>query len=122
MTNSFRLTTANLPTLRKLHLLKPEIISIYRDWLIKPFAGLPRRTLAYGNSRFCIEKITKPADEHHLQVSPRFCKPAFAYRDNFRPSNHYCAQHGQYSKLPLRQAGQLRYGREDLSEKHYQPY
>jgi len=30
--------------------------------------GLPRRSLAYGNSRFCIFKVTKPAHEHHLQA------------------------------------------------------
>jgi hypothetical protein len=30
--------------------------------------GLPTRSLAYDNSRFCIFKFTKPVHEHHMQV------------------------------------------------------
>jgi hypothetical protein len=38
--------------------------------------GLPPRSLAYDNSRFCFLKFTKPADEHHLQVLPSLRKPS----------------------------------------------
>ena len=42
--------------------------AIYKIYL--DVSGLPRRSLAYDNSRFCIFKFTKPADDHHLQVFP----------------------------------------------------
>jgi hypothetical protein len=38
--------------------------------------GLPPRSLAYDNSRFCFWKSTKPDDEHHLQVLPSLLKPS----------------------------------------------
>ena len=45
-----------------------EFSTFYLDEkVVSPFAGLPRHTLAYDNSRFCIRKFTKPDDEHHLQ-------------------------------------------------------
>jgi hypothetical protein len=33
---------------------------------------LLRRSLAYGNSRFCFLKFTKPAHVHHLQAALSF--------------------------------------------------
>jgi hypothetical protein len=54
---------------------------------------LPRRSLAYGNSRFCFEEGTKPADEHHLQACPTLSKPYLVSHDKLLPFTNYCIQH-----------------------------
>jgi hypothetical protein len=47
--------------------------------------------LAYGNSRFCILKFTKPADEHHQQAPSASQALTFVYHDRFVPSTiFYC--------------------------------
>jgi hypothetical protein len=53
-----------------------RFLPTYRDSVKYQFyldtTGLPLRSLAYENSRFCFEEDTKPAHEHHLQVFRRF--------------------------------------------------
>jgi hypothetical protein len=52
--------------------------------------GLPEPALAYGNSRFCFFKFTKPVHEHHLtSFCQPCCKPAAVYRDRFRDFRNY---------------------------------
>jgi hypothetical protein len=65
-----------------------EISSIYRDLVICQFyldmSGLPSHLLAYDNSLFCIFKFTKPAHEHHLQVSCPFSSLYTAYYQDLK--------------------------------------
>jgi hypothetical protein len=48
--------------------MKIDKNSKHRDTLRYGLRFAPTR-LAYGSSRFCILKVTKPDDEHHLQVT-----------------------------------------------------
>jgi len=83
LTNSLFIKTANNPALRKLTYCKGIALFIISGFKYPGLLhGLPLLTLAYGNSRFCFLKITKPVHEHHLQAFPiTFCKPAAVYRD-----------------------------------------
>ena len=63
------LTVANSPAHRKLSLYRgivPTLIPGLKYCC--HLTGLLLRAFAYGNSRFCFLKFTKPVDEHHLQT------------------------------------------------------
>jgi len=52
----------------KLHLWSFKLSSFIIGFYCGRQIGLLHRTLAYGNSRFCILKFTKPVDERDLQA------------------------------------------------------
>jgi len=52
----------------KLHLCMGINSSVICGFYSGRLIGLLQRTLAYGNSRFCFLKFTKPVDERDLQA------------------------------------------------------
>jgi hypothetical protein len=72
------------------------ILPFYRDYatykVYLEVSGLSRRSLAYDNSRFCIFKFTKPADEHHLQVFPALTSLVFVHLPGLLKLRHLTAK------------------------------
>jgi hypothetical protein len=69
LSNLLYIEAANNPALRKLNSCMGIVLFLLPGSKLRCLLyGLPERTLAYGNSRFCFFKFTKPAHEHHLQA------------------------------------------------------
>ena len=88
----FHMTAANRPTLRQACLIRTTNLFHLDKLLICTLPGL-LLWLAYGNSRFCFWKFTKPAHEHHLQAGQRSCKPASVIACRDRWILGYCSKH-----------------------------